>query len=63
MKMGDFGSFLGCWGGKCFTVGVCVLCWGVVSFTLVMVLGFVREKVHPAWLDGDKIGTKLSQCE
>ena len=75
--MGDFGLFVACWGGKCFTAWVCVwcwggkcftarlgvLCWGVVSFNPVLVLGFVREKIRPAWLVGDKSGTKLSQQE
>ena len=75
--MGDFGLFVACWGGKCFTARVCVwcrggkcftarlgvLCWGVVSFVPVMVPRLVREKILPARLVGDKNGTKLSQQE
>ena len=75
--MGDFGLFVACWGGKCFTARVCVwcwggkcftarlgvLCWGVVSFVPVMVPRLVREKTRPARLVGDKSGTKLSQQE
>ena len=61
--MGDFGLFMACWGGKCFTAWLGVLCWGVVSFNPVLVLGFVREKILPARLVGDKNGTKLSQRE
>ena len=61
--MGDFGLFVACWGGKCFTVRLGVLCWGVVSFVPVMVPRLVREKILPARLVGDKNGTKLSQQE
>ena len=77
VKMGDFGLFVACWGGKCFIARVCVwcwggkcftarlgvLCWGVVSFVPVMVPRLVREKILPARLVGDKSGTKLSQQE
>ena len=61
--MGDFGLFVACWGGKCFTARLGVLCWGVVSFVPVMVPRLVREKIRPAWLVGDKNGKKLSQQE
>ena len=61
--MGDFGLFVACWGGKCFTARLGVLCWGVVSFVPVMVPRLVREKILPARLVGDKNGTKLSQQE
>ena len=61
--MGDFGLFVPCWGGKCFTARLGVLCWGVVSFNPVLVLGFVRDKIRHAWLVGDKSGIKLSQQE
>ena len=50
--------FMACWGGKCFTARLGALCWGVVSFNPVLVLGFVREKIRPARLVGDKNGTK-----
>ena len=61
--MGDFGLFVACWGGKCFTARLGALCWGVVSFGPVMVPRLVREKSRPARLVGDKSGTKFSQQE
>lgn len=39
-----------------------MLCWGVVSFVPVVVLGFVREKNRPARLVGDTNGTKFALC-
>jgi hypothetical protein len=72
--MGDFGSFVTCWGDKCFMLrwgvwswgGKCfiaplgVSCWGVVSIKPVMVLGLVREKVRPARLVAGRSGRKFA---
>ena len=66
VKMGDFGSFLGCWGDKCFTAGVCMWCWGgkcFIAWLGVLVLGLCGREVRLAWLVGGENGVRLAQHE